>query len=193
MLLANVVDDLNIYVQDKKTPVAYFFCKHDISESLKARTIIDSLAKQLLRTMPDLAVAAQLCDGTALDVENILSVLHRALPSNYKAYFVLDGLNECDHTEREILIQQLQKLQKILALILCISYKVEPSNAFKLSSERFTATNFALIPDENPEIEAYIGVKLENCLKSGKLIIKEPALILKIRDALLKGAQEMFL
>lgn len=195
VLLANIVDDLDIDVQSKKTPVAYFFCRHDIHESLKARTVIGSLARQLLRTIPDLAMAAQLCDGTcsALDIENIINVLRRALPSDYKAYFVLDGLDECDYSEREILTQRLQELQKILALRLCISYRVEPSNTLELKSERFTAASFASIPDANPDIEAYIDAELESCLKSRKMTIGEPTLILEIRDALLEGSQEMFL
>lgn len=193
VLLANIVDDLNIHIQNKKTPVAYFFCKHDISESLQARTILGSLARQLLRITTDLDVAAELCNGTALDLDDVLNVLRRTLPSGYKAYFVLDGLDECDPSEREMLIQQLQELQKLLVLHLCIAYRVEASNALELSAERFTGTLFASIPDANPEIEAYIDAELEGCLKSKKLVIGEPTLIEEIEDALLKGAQGMFL
>lgn len=193
VLLANIVDDLNIHVQNKMTPVAYFFCKHDISESLKARTIIGSLARQLLRTTPDLNMAAHLCDKTALDIETILNELRRALPSNTKAYFVLDGLDECDHSEAEILIQQLQELQKVLVLLLCVSYRVEPRKALELSFEQFIEPSFASIPDVNPEIDAYIDAELTNCLESKKLVIGEPTLKEEIQDALLKGAQGMFL
>lgn len=193
VLLANIVDDLNIHVQNEMTPVAYFFCKHDISESLKARTIIGSLARQLLRTTPDLAVAAQVCDGTALDVETIIDVLRRTFPSNYKAYFILDGLDECDHSERETLIQVLQELQKVLILILCVSYRVEPSNALESSFERFLDVSVASIPDANPEIEAYIDAELKNCLEGKKLVIGDPTLKEEIQDALLNGAQGMFL
>ena len=193
VLLANIVDDLNICAQNKNTPVAYFFCKHDISESLKARTIIGSLARQLLRTKLDLTVAAQLCDQTAFDIDDILDVLRRALPSNHRVYFVLDGLDECDHSEKELFIQQLHKLQKVLVLLLCVSYRVEPSNALELSFEQFIEPNFASIPDANPEIEAYIDAELNNCLESKKLVIGEPTLKEEIQDALLKGAQGMFL
>ena len=193
VLFANIVDDLNICAQNKNTPVAYFFCKHDISESLKARTIIGSLARQLLGTKLDLTVAAQLCDKTAFDIDDLLDVLRRGLPSNHRAYFVLDGLDECDHSEKELLIEQLHKLQKVLVLLLCVSYRVEPSNALELSFEQFIEPNFASIPDANPEIEAYIDAELNNCLESKKLVIGEPTLKEEIQDALLKGAQGMFL
>jgi ankyrin repeat domain-containing protein 50 len=40
VLLANVVDDLNMYTRDETVVVAYFFCRHDMPESLKARTML---------------------------------------------------------------------------------------------------------------------------------------------------------
>ena len=39
VLLANIVDDLNLHVRSKNIVVAYFFCRHDIPESLKARSL----------------------------------------------------------------------------------------------------------------------------------------------------------
>ncbi|OCK77585.1 hypothetical protein K432DRAFT_436450 [Lepidopterella palustris CBS 459.81] len=195
ILLANIVDDLNIDVQSKNITVAYFFCRHDIPESLKARTVIGSLTRQLLRTIPDLAIVAELCNETssALCFEKILSLLRHALPPDHKAYFVLDGLDECDYSERETLVEQILRLQETLTLLLCVSFRVEPGYPLKLSPERFTAARITSIPDDNPDIEAFIEAELERCLKSSKLAIGEPALILEIQDALLKGSQGMFL
>jgi ankyrin repeat domain-containing protein 50 len=195
VLLANIVDDLNLYIQSKNIVVAYFFCRHDISESLKAQTVIGSLARQLLRPIPDLAVVAELLDKTspALDFERVFSLLQCALPPNCKAYFILDGLDECDYAERQVLIQQLHKLQEIFTLLLCVSFRLEPNNASKLGSEQFTAAIITVIPDDNPDIEAFIGAELESCIESKKLVIGNPALILEIQDALLGKSQGMFL
>ena len=66
MLLANIVDDLNLYVHSKNITVAYFFCRHDIPESLDAGTVIRSLAQQLLRPILDLAMVAGFLDDTML-------------------------------------------------------------------------------------------------------------------------------
>ncbi|KAI3328863.1 hypothetical protein HD806DRAFT_519243 [Xylariaceae sp. AK1471] len=195
VLLANIVDNLHVYPRSKNIAVAYFFCRHDIPESLNARTVIGSLARQMLRTIPDLAIVAKLCDTTspAPDFEKIFSLLHRALPPDYKAYFVLDGLDECNRSDRDILVEQLRKLQETLALFLCVSFRVEPNNALEMSPERFTAASITSIPDDNPDIAAFIEAELESCLKHRKLVIGDPALILEIQDALLKGSQGMFL
>ncbi|KAH9205014.1 hypothetical protein DL95DRAFT_318379 [Leptodontidium sp. 2 PMI_412] len=195
VLLANVVDNLNLYVQDKNIAVAYFFCRHDILESLKARTVIGSLARQLLRPIPDLSVAAGFLDETtlALDFEELLSLLQRALPPNFKAYFILDGVDECNDVERQSLIRQARKLQETFALLLCVSTRLEVDNALGLRLKQFTAPSVISIPDDNPDIENFIGAELESCLQSGKLTIGDPALILEIQNALLEGAQGMFL
>ncbi|KAF2467808.1 uncharacterized protein BDR25DRAFT_291179 [Lindgomyces ingoldianus] len=195
VMLANIVDDLSTHVQSKNIAVAYFFCRHDVPESLKAQTVVRSLARQLLRTIPDLTTIAKFCDETrtVLGFGTILRCLRRAFPPDYQAYFVLDGLDECDCSEREILAQQLRELQEALTLLLCVSFRAEPNSALELSSGRFTAAEIASIPDENPEIEAYIEAELENRLVSRALVIGQPSLILEIRDALLKGYQGMFL
>jgi ankyrin repeat protein len=195
VLLANIVDDINIHKGNKKTTVAYFFCRHDIPESLKARTVLGSFARQLLRTIPDLAMAAEVCNETSSteDTEKLFRVLQCALPPSYEAYFVLDGLDECDHSERELLAQELQKLQKTLKLLLCISFRVEPNNGLESIAGRFTTLQVTSIPDDNPDIEAFIEAELENCLECQKLVIGDPTLILDIQDVLLRGSQGMFL
>ncbi|OCK75162.1 hypothetical protein K432DRAFT_467098, partial [Lepidopterella palustris CBS 459.81] len=173
VLLANIVDDIHLHIQGKDTAVAYFFCRHDIPESLKAQTIIGSLARQLLRRIPNLATVAvaELLNKTtsALDFETLLSLFQHALPPGYRAYFILDGLDECDSTEKKNLIQHLRNL------------------------EQFTAIRITSIPDVNPDIEVFINAELKSCIESQKLVIGNPNLILEIRDALLKGSQGMFL
>ncbi|KAL5360422.1 hypothetical protein BJX96DRAFT_184527 [Aspergillus floccosus] len=48
-------------------------------------------------------------------------------------------------------------------------------------------------PDMNPDIEAYIDSELQERLQSDKLSIGDPTIVLSIQEALLKGAQGMFL
>ncbi|XTI89671.1 hypothetical protein V2W45_1284894, partial [Cenococcum geophilum] len=195
VLLANIVDNLNLYIQSKDITVAYFFCRHDIPESLKARTIIGSLARQLLRPILDLSIVAELLDETtsAPDFKRIFYLIKRALPPDCKAYFILNGLDECDYAEGKILVQELRKLQNTFILLFCVSLRLEPNNALKLSPEQFNNATIFSIPDDNPDIEVFIGAELESCIESRKLVIGNPALILEIQDALLEGSQGMFL
>ncbi|PQE30756.1 hypothetical protein CJF32_00005960 [Rutstroemia sp. NJR-2017a WRK4] len=194
VLLANIVEDLNVHFQDKNIGLAYFFCRHDILESLKARTVIGSLARQLLSSMPDLSVVGDLCaNSPTLDIEAISKVLHRALPRDYNIFFVLDGLDECSDHERGMVEQELRTLQTRFTLLLCISSRIEADDGSKEGYEHFATPSIISLPDDNPDIEGFISAELESCIMSRKLQIGDPSLILEIEDALLRGAQGMFL
>ena len=197
VLLANMVDDINLHIQNKGTFVAYFFARHDTPESLKARIIIGSLAYQFLRVIPNLNLTgpAKTLDMTrpTLDVERIFNLLQHALPADFKAYVILDGIDDCDDTEREQLIQYLQKLQATLKLLLCISHRVESNSLLEHYLGKLTAATSTSIPDNNPDIEEFIEAELESCIQSRKLVLGDPSLILEIQDALQAGSKGMFL
>lgn len=46
------------------------------------------------------------------------------------------------------------------------SHSAKPNNAFELSSGRFTTARVTLMPDDNLDIEAFIGAELESYIKS---------------------------
>lgn len=195
VLLANIVDDLNIHARYDTIVVAYFFCRYDIPKSLKARTIIGSLAHQLLRTIPDLTMVAEAWEETRStdNTDRVVELICRGFPSSRNAYFILDGLDECEHAEREAVAQGLREIQQMLKLQLLISFRVEPNNGLDFIAKQFAVTQIASIPEDNPDIEAYIEAELEHCLESKKLVIGDATLILDIQDALVKGSQGMFL
>ena len=196
VLLANIVDDLSLHVRDEDITIAYFFCRHDIRESLNARTIIGSLARQLLCSVPDLSIATGFLDRTstsALDFSELFDLIKRTVPPNRKIYFVLDGLDECDFSEQDILLEEVKRLQNTFLLLLCISLRPDPNNASKLIPEQFNDATVFSIPDDNPDIETFIQTELEARIESRKLVLGNPALVLEIRNALLEGSRGMFL
>ncbi|KAI9683533.1 MAG: hypothetical protein M1822_006073 [Bathelium mastoideum] len=197
VLLANIVDDLHISIQERTIPIAYFFCRHDINESLKARAIFGSLVRQVLGSISDLTVAADFLDEHMFDpdLESLSSLLLRTLPPNHEIYFVLDGLDECSSDERDLLIKRLCKLQEFFVLHLCISLRLEPSNVGTLTThlQHFLSRTEISLPVDNPEIESFIQCELESRIQSGNLNLGDPALVIEIYDALVKGSQGMFL
>jgi ankyrin repeat protein len=195
VLSANIVDDLNLFTDSAQSPVAYFFCKHDIPESLRARTIIGSFVRQLLCTVPDLSVPAKSCGNTLAigDTEKLLELLFQGFPPNTKAYFVLDGLDECDTQEQKTLVEAISKIQNKLKVLVCSSFREEPNNGLQSVTSQLLATCVVPLPDNNPDIENFIEADLDRCLRQELLTIGDPALILDIHDALSKGAQGMFL
>jgi ankyrin repeat protein len=195
VLLANIVDDLHIHTQKEDIATAYFFCRYDISDSLKARTIIGSLVRQLLSTVSDLTTAIESYDENVLaeDSDAILNMLLQAFPSKRKVYFVLDGLDECDRSERLALAQCIQKLQQDFKILLCISCRLEPDKGIEAILGKFAAPHHTFVLDDNSDIRSYIEVELSHRLECQDLVIRDPTLILNIQDSLLNGSQGMFL
>ena len=138
---------------------------------------------------------AEFLDETSMvpDFEKVFNLLPQGFPPNNKAYCILDGLDECEDAERRLLIQQLRELRKIFPLLLYISLRLEPRNPLNFSLDQFTAALTTSIPDDNPEIELFIKAELDICIKSEKLVMGHPALIVEIQDALLRGSPGMFL
>ncbi|EJT68933.1 hypothetical protein GGTG_13522, partial [Gaeumannomyces tritici R3-111a-1] len=193
VLLANMVDDLNLHVQKEPLPVAYYFCRHDNSESLQARTIMGCLARQLLGPPPGPAGLECLIDAITptMDLDGVTNLLLRALPT--RAYVVVDGLDECDNDQRQSLIRALWQLQEESSLLVCISFRVEPDTASRLRTEAFARPSVLQIPGDNPDIGQFINAELKRRIVSGELKMGEPGLILEIQDALVRGAHGMFL
>jgi ankyrin repeat protein len=143
--------------------------------------------------VPDVSSAKDFLDATdsTMNVEGLCALLQRILPSNFQAFFIIDGMDECDDSEKDILIRQLRNFKKRFVLLMCVSLRWETTSGFSL--EWFENNSLMTIPDDNPEIEAFISAELISSVESGKLLIGEPAIILEIQNALIKGSQGMFL
>ncbi|KAJ5639244.1 uncharacterized protein N7484_007106 [Penicillium longicatenatum] len=197
VLLANIVDDLNLNTQGQNTTVAFFFSRHDLPDSLKPRNIIGSIARQLLWSIPGMADKVSNFDfkGEPDEFNTIRRLIETCVPPDLKAYLVIDGLDEFETADRQVVIQELRWLQQRISLLLCASVRKEPRDLYgiDLAWERLESAEIAAIPDNASDIEVFIETELELCIRSGKLTIGNPLLILEIQDALLKGSQGMFL
>jgi ankyrin repeat protein len=196
VLLANLVDDLHLDVQETKAPVVYFFCRYDISESLRASTILGSIARQLLVCMQSRCLNLDLARGNILDIikpGNLETILKFVLPPDLKTYIVIDGIDECEYSERRILMEELKRLQSKFPLRLCLSLRLEPNNPLGVDTDGMVHTTITSIPDNSSEIATFIQAELESRIESQRLVIGDPHLILEIRDTLSQRSQGMFL
>lgn len=112
-LSANVVEDL---LPTSPTPpvVAYIFCRYDEAETLETRTIMGSIARQILEHIKSgITDSISKMRHDNLDTDQILDYLQMLLPIHTHKYFiVIDGLDECKEKERRLLLQCLKRLLK---------------------------------------------------------------------------------
>jgi ankyrin repeat domain-containing protein 50 len=197
VLLANIIDDLFLHAGEGRH-VTYFFCRHDIVTSLKARTVIGCIARQMLQSVPNLDLTGyQFPDSSspnlALGLDDTMDVLSYALPADYKAYVVVDGLDECQPGEVEAITTLILRLQEMFTITVCVSLRPEPDTRLRKSLAKLLHSVSVFLPETNPDIEPFIENQLKEHIKSQRLVVGNPALILEIQNALFKGSQGMFL
>lgn len=193
VLAANVVDDLILSGTDA---VCYFFISHDISNSCQSSIIMRSLCRQLLsRHINDDAVD-MLCaqDHPILDNDAILDLLRSLIKLDRRVFFVLDGLDDCDHNETENTVSTLRNLIQYTADSVLLVFASLRSQADDIHSKYrgLDPERLLSITEENPDIGSYIDSELVAKIESDQFVFGDPTIVVAIRDALLEGAHGMY-
>ena len=192
VLSSSVIEEL-VITKATNSIVGYFFCRHDDHESLQARAIMGSLARQFLSALPARVFNGidRDLDGITLDMEQIMTHALRLLPADKQYIAVLDGLDECDPQEASRVLETLQTL-------------LDSSHSFKLFwtgrsdfiarvSQQLKSNFHVTITQSNNRIDIsdFIDRALDEALESGRLQLHDPLVIIKIHDALETKAHEM--
>ncbi|KAK3217179.1 hypothetical protein GRF29_1g2190482 [Pseudopithomyces chartarum] len=191
-MMANVVEDLITRANGNLDTVAYFFCKHDILEGLKAGVIIAALTRQLLHPWPRIS-ALHGTDTLMKDGPELLDMLWKRLPDSAKIYLVVDGLDQCAETEQKEVMEWMQKLQNLRCLYLCMSSRSHPDATALPILQGYGSAQVTPIPENTSDIDSFIDSELHACIQESQLKIGDPSLIIEIREALIRGSQGMFL
>ena len=188
VLSASVVEDLKI-----TTPaiVAYFFCRHDETESLRTRTIIGSIARQIFAHIkPNAIDAIGEIRSSTIDTDEVMEYLQTLLPSNSQKYFIIiDGLDECEEEETRSVLLCLKKLfmSKQVFKVYCSSRP----DVFRWTRKLLEPKWNISMSQTGVAIEEYVKDSLERHLDSETLCVGNPTIILTIQDALLENAHGM--
>ena len=161
---------------------------------MKARTIFGSIARQLTNDLPTEAFLK--FESTTADLTAILNFLKTVLTGKRRYFIGLDGLDECEEVQFKELVNVLRGLldTPLLHIKLYFTTRSSVMNwvTLILKPERHivldTAENQASV---TRDIDHFINASLQERLSEDELQLGDPALVLKIRDALKTGAQGM--
>jgi hypothetical protein len=192
VMLANIVDDLNLFNENEDASVVYFFVQHDLPVSSKARTIVGSITRQLLRSNHSLITSTGL-DQVSLNVDDMLALLRASMPPRHRTYLILDGLNLCSPSARMEVTTFIEKLQRQATVLACVSYRQEPNVELDTALQHLQSCEAIPMPENTLDIETFIETELSSRLESRSLNLGDASLIVEIQDALLEGSKGMFL
>ena len=190
VMLTNIIDDLRKDAATTHANVAYFFCRHDIPDSLKERVILGSLAREILRNITDLSAWERILESltTSTSTIGVHNVLLQHLPADSMTYFVIDGIDECKAETVECIWKTIKILQRLRRLAICVSFRTPANLRFDLLNQTYMD-----MPEDNSDIDNYIAAELERRVESGSLTLGDPTLIKEIYTTLVTGAKGMFL
>ncbi|MCJ1346754.1 hypothetical protein MMC31_004972 [Peltigera leucophlebia] len=178
--------------------VAYFFCQFDNAELLSASKILSALVRQLLdpKTLPK---SIETCLVTLLKVPSPeaqdLGILLKDVLGIHKCNFIfIDAIDECARSEWEVLLEVLQNIvvscSSRVKLFLAVRQGIA-EEVGKTFVSHYQANMGSC--EANSDIKTYIEDVLAKKIDGGKLIVRNPELISEIIDALVQGANGMFL
>ena len=180
-----------------KDVTAFFFCRFDETESLKAKTIVGSVARQLLSDLP----AKEFCafNQKSIDETSIISALEVMLSHTREYFIVLDGLDECEEAQVKEVAGIFHGLLLSPHLHIKLFWSSRPNVLSWLPRRFLTQQHIDLETVENQsrvahDIRKFILVTLEEWLEgeTPELQIGDPTLIITIQDRLEKEAQGMY-
>lgn len=193
VVCASVVENL---ILEKATgiSVGYFFCRDDEAASLKAREIIGSLARQLFEDLSTDTFSE--LDATigaiTFNIEQIVAHMQQLLPQQKRYYMILDGLDECEDQEVDILVESLRTLMNPVEQFFKLFWTGRSDFAARISEHFRPDFHIHMSKSDNStEIAEYVEVALENALENGRLKLRDPQIIVQIQNALESEAQGM--
>ncbi|KAL8802033.1 MAG: hypothetical protein Q9200_006727 [Gallowayella weberi] len=177
-----------------KHVTSFFFCRFDDQESLKARTIVGSIARQFVNDVPE-------DNFRGFDNETpVVEYLEIALSHTRQYFIILDGLDECSEVEIREVSEVLHRLLSSPRLQIKIFWFSRPNIVDWLPPKLKTEQQISLETTESQDrvasdISKFIKITLEEWLEGDtpSLRIIDPNTVLMAVRCLENEAHGMFL
>ncbi|ERF71485.1 hypothetical protein EPUS_00474 [Endocarpon pusillum Z07020] len=198
ILTANVINHLFLHRNGIDVCIGFFFCRYDEAISLKAEVILRSIIRQSLdaTNLPrDIEVSLEDISQSVLSgIDELQSLLQKKVALSQVYYIVVDALDECEKSERDLVLDVLQS-------VIALSHsKVKLFLASRDSIGRDIRKQFPSLQhlsmgssEALSDISTYTRETLDARFSGGDLVIGDRQLLKEIQDALIQGAEGMFL
>jgi hypothetical protein len=198
---SSVIDYLSCKRTRTDELITFFFPRFDDSTSLNAATVLRSIIRQCLK--PDDVtgeIERQLSrfKNSDIDIDTIEILLQHCVSGFSKLYIIIDALDEFEKEQRTILLQSLSSIMSLpdskakLFLVGRSSVLIDIRRRFPASQAKSADCH-----EVQADIEAYTRETIalrqrEQLSPQEQLILQDPALAQEIIEALIDGADGMY-
>ncbi|KAG8159843.1 hypothetical protein KVR01_010480 [Diaporthe batatas] len=193
--MANLVAQLNMH-----QTCAFFFCDFKEQESLKATTVMGSMAFHFLDSIPgndpawDTLSRQEDARASLFATSEIIGLLNELLPVDKKLSIVLDGLEDCPDDEIAEIVSGLHRLMSSRNILLC--YSARSGSVFRRVTSPKLGVDFSVSLENNlhdEEMKMYITEEVARRQQISQAGLFSDELVELIKKQLLAGAQGMYL
>ncbi|KAH8154666.1 uncharacterized protein LAJ45_01195 [Morchella importuna] len=194
-IIDSIIDD---HLLDGSSLI-WFYCDYSEQKTLDPSEIVGSLIKQLLNIRLlevniDLRLQLEkIYDNDRIpDLDELFDMLLRVISKFPKVFIIIDGLDECKEKDRELLFPWLKKLHNnsstLVKLMITSRDEVDIRKAIGgtpsiQASKSNTSSDLAIVVEE----------LVKERLVGQRDWLKDPCLVQEIIDALVDGAEGMFI
>ncbi|KAI1363191.1 hypothetical protein F5Y08DRAFT_251923 [Xylaria arbuscula] len=175
--------------------ISFFFVESGNQESLRTDTIVRSLLRQRLNSgeiSQQVIDRLELLDAFSI-LDEFVKLLHTTMPPPRPSYVIIDGLDECDRQDRRRLLAALSQLITVGGNVrLLLSSRESLLGEIRREFKAFKSFSMDC-PQANSAISTFIRDIVRNKIINEELNIGDPTLEEDIKQALIDGAQGMFL
>jgi hypothetical protein len=174
----------------------YFFCRFNDKVSILADTVLRSLLRQCLdvNSLPkDIeSDLVNLLRQTWVDSSALCGILKCAISRYHTVYMIIDGIDECDTSQRSIVLKSLSKLINSSAGIvkLVVASRNTAVRPLTASSTRILDINIRQKQFQE-DVGTFIDETLALRIDDHTLHVGDPHVVIEVREALLSGAKGM--
>lgn len=198
VVVAAAVNGLLCRLRKDNDHIGFFFYEYDNASSLIAQTILGSLIQQCL-SVDTLSKTTEgrlkdLFEGSSPDAEDLEPLLHDIAATSRTIIFVIDGFNECTKANRTIVLRILHRLISSSQLIIKIFFSSREDIIGDIGRVFNTYQRVIMDCEEaRADIPIYVNDIIAEKTENSDLIVNNIQLLQDIQEALVRGANGMFL
>ncbi|KAL9062587.1 MAG: hypothetical protein Q9157_008791 [Trypethelium eluteriae] len=200
VLTSRLVDELLSVSAEGDAKTCYFYCDYADQETLDSSRILGCLTRQLLESTEEISgdimqrIQRIFVEGSGYPMRKELESLFAECVDLYpRVLIIIDGVDELARFDQKVLLRFMKSLMRTSCSIIkfMVSSRREERGIRNALEWEYSVDLNVL--NMSPDIETYVRASIDTKMEEGELIIAEPSLKVEIIDALVSGANDMFL
>jgi hypothetical protein len=184
--------------------LAFFYCSFDQPQTLNVLTILGSFVKQIASHFeklskpmpPELSKKIKQVqdeDRDSFDLEELVDILVSFTTKSLETFFILDGLDECESSDRVEVLDFFRRLLDVRAARSSCKLLISSREDVNVSRSIPSCLQLPICATHTTaDICGYVDSIVDDRIRTKELTVHDDSLVSEIKERLANGAQGMY-